>query len=100
MMLIETALPVRWYLPREDIRMDLLSPSHHHTVCAYKGVASYLSLHDDPGARNLAWTYPDPLHDAEQVRDLVCFYNEWTDLEVDGTAVPRPVTPFTTRGDD
>jgi len=43
MMLIETSLPVRWYLPREDARMDLLTPSANHTVCAYKGVASYLS---------------------------------------------------------
>ena len=43
MMLIETGLPVRWYLPRADVRMDLLTPSESHTVCAYKGVASYLA---------------------------------------------------------
>lgn len=98
--LYETHIPVRWYFPRQDVRMDLLTRSESQTVCAYKGVASYLSLAGDPDAANLAWTYPDPLHDAEGVRDLVCFYNEWTDLEVDGVALPRPVTPFTTRGGD
>ncbi len=98
--LYETHLPVRWYFPPEDVRMDLLAPSESRTVCAYKGVASYLSLVGEPVAANLAWTYPDPLHDADEVRDLVCFYSEWTDLEVDGVAVPRPVTPFATRGGD
>jgi len=71
MMLIETALPVRWYLPREDVRLDLLEPSDQHTVCAYKGVASYLSAE---GAANVAWFYPDPLHDALPVKDLICFW--------------------------
>ncbi|GGM83813.1 hypothetical protein GCM10009721_05620 [Terrabacter tumescens] len=70
-MLVETHLPVRWYLPREDVRMDLLTPSAHHTVCAYKGVASYLGVE---GAPDVAWFYPDPLHDALPVRGLVCFW--------------------------
>jgi uncharacterized protein (DUF427 family) len=76
MMLIETGLPVRWYLPQEDVRMDLLTPSETHTVCAYKGVASYLSA---DGAPDTAWYYPEPLHDALGVRDLVCF---WRDAKV------------------
>lgn len=71
MMLIETALPVRWYLPRQDVRMDLLTPSEKHTVCAYKGVASYLSA---DGAPDVAWFYPAPLHDALLVKDLVGFW--------------------------
>jgi uncharacterized protein (DUF427 family) len=82
-MLLETWLPVRWYLPREDVRMDLLTPSDHHTVCAYKGVASYLSAE---GAPEVAWFYPDPLHDALPVRDLVCFWRPATVL-VEGQAV-------------
>ena len=83
MMLIETGLPVRWYLPQEDVRMGLLTPSETHTVCAYKGVASYLSA---PGAADVAWFYPDPLHDALQVKDLVSFWRAAT-VEVDGVAV-------------
>ena len=82
-MLVETGLPVRWYLPRQDVRWDLLAPSETHTVCAYKGVASYL---DTDGARDVAWFYPDPLHDALPVRDLVCFWRPAT-VYVDGESV-------------
>ncbi len=82
MMLLETSLPVRWYLPREDIRMDLLKPSEHRTVCAYKGVASYLSA---DGAPNVAWAYPEPLHDGRSVRNMVCFWRPAA-VYVDGVA--------------
>ena len=64
--------------------MDLLTPSDLRTVCAYKGTASYLSA---GGAPDVAWTYPDPLHDAEPVRDLLSFWRGAT-VEVDGQAVP------------
>lgn len=83
MMLVETSLPVRWYLPRADVRMELLAPSEQHTVCAYKGVASYLSAE---GAPDVAWFYPDPLHDALRVKDLVSFWRA-AEVYVDGEAV-------------
>ena len=71
LVLSERGLPDRYYLDPEDVRMDLLTPSDKHTVCAYKGVASYLSA---DGAPDVAWFYPDPLHDALPVKDLVCFW--------------------------
>jgi len=83
MMLIETSLPVRWYLPSEDVRMELLTPSETRTVCAYKGVASYFSA---DGAPDIAWSYPAPLHDALPVKDMVCFWRAAT-VYVDGEAV-------------
>jgi uncharacterized protein (DUF427 family) len=82
--LFETGLPVRWYLPRDDVRMELLGPSDFHTTCAYKGTASYLGA---AGAPDVAWFYPDPLHDAEPVRDLLSFWRAAT-VEVDGEPVP------------
>jgi uncharacterized protein (DUF427 family) len=82
-MLIETSLPVRWYLPRDDVRLDLLHPSATHTVCAYKGVASYLSA---DGTADVAWYYPEPLHDALRVKDLICFWRPAVVL-VDGVSV-------------
>ncbi|HEV7173755.1 DUF427 domain-containing protein [Pedococcus sp.] len=85
--LYETLLPVRWYLPREDVRLDLLRPSSTRSVCAYKGVASYLSAEGEAGA-DIAWYYPDPLHDAEEVRDLVAFWSERAQVTVDGVPVP------------
>ncbi|HSE07359.1 MAG TPA: DUF427 domain-containing protein [Nocardioidaceae bacterium] len=94
LILAETLLPLRWYLPRSDVRMDLLSRSDSRTTCAYKGHAAYYSL-DDAGdeGRDLAWTYEQPLHDAEAVRDHICFWNERTDITVDDVRVPRPGTP-------
>jgi uncharacterized protein (DUF427 family) len=82
-MLLETHLPVRWYLPREDIEMSRLTNSETHTWCAYKGRASYLSA---DGAPDVAWFYPDPLHEARQVRDLLCFSGPAT-VYVDDVAV-------------
>ena len=52
-LLFEPPLPVRYYLPREDVRTDLLGPSDTRTACAYKGEASYFSL---PGEDDVAWT--------------------------------------------
>jgi uncharacterized protein (DUF427 family) len=90
-MLTETMLPARWYVPREDVRMDLLTPSESHTICAYKGQASYWSFGD---TADIVWTYEDPRHEAAPVRDLVCFYAEHTDYVVDGERLPRPVTEW------
>jgi uncharacterized protein (DUF427 family) len=64
--------------------MDLLVPSPTRTVCSYKGTACYFSA---DGAPDVAWTYPDPLHDAEPVRDLLSFWRAAT-VEVDGEKVP------------
>ncbi|QKE86162.1 DUF427 domain-containing protein [Arthrobacter sp. NEB 688] len=93
----ETLVPTRWYLPPEDVRLDLLAPSTSTTTCAYKGHARYWSLPSRdgrPAVEDLAWSYPDPLPEAAAVRDHVCFYAERTDLVVDGSPVPRPVTPW------
>ena len=98
MMLLETGLPVRWYLPREDVRMDLLVPSDHRTTCAYKGHASYFSTADgSEEGRDIGWTYADPLHDAEQIGGLISFWNERADLVLDGVPQERPVTIFSRR---
>src|SRR6185312_9790487 len=56
MLLFETMLPVRYYLPRDDIRAEL-APSGTRTYCAYKGQASYWSA--TVGGRavpDIAWT--------------------------------------------
>jgi uncharacterized protein (DUF427 family) len=82
--LYETGLPTRWYLPREDVRMDLLVPVDKHTTCAYKGVASYFGVAADPAAGDVAWYYPEPLHDAVPVGDMVSFWPNRTELTVGG----------------
>jgi uncharacterized protein (DUF427 family) len=91
MLLFETLLPVRFYLPREDV-VCRLEPSDTASYCAYKGRASYFSVPD--GAKDVAWTYHEPLHDAEPVRDRICFFDERVDVILDGERRDRPVTPW------
>jgi uncharacterized protein (DUF427 family) len=94
-LLLETPLPVRYYLPREDVAFDLLVPSPVRTVCAYKGIARYWDAYvGDRVMKAVAWSYEQPLHDALPVRDLVAFFTERLDLVVDGERVERPVSPW------
>lgn len=93
-LLFETMLPTRYYLPRADVTAKLIS-SPTKTRCAYKGEASYFSA--SVGGRlihDIAWTYEDPRHDAIQVRNLIAFFDERTDVIVDGERRARPVTPW------
>jgi uncharacterized protein (DUF427 family) len=89
--LYETMLPVRYYLPFVDVRTDLLTASETVTYCPYKGQARYWS---HPAMPDVAWSYPDPIPENPKIRDLLCFYNERVDLTVDGVPQPRPDSPF------
>ena len=53
----ETASPTRYYLPREDVRTDLLTLSATTTHCPFKGDAAYFSA---PGCPDAFWTYEAP----------------------------------------
>jgi uncharacterized protein (DUF427 family) len=93
-LLFETMLPTRYYLPRADVTAELV-PSSTKTWCAYKGQASYFSA--QVGGRlvpDIAWSYPDPRHDADRVRDLIAFFDERVDVTLDGERRARPVTPW------
>src|SRR4051812_44739608 len=84
-LLFETGLPVRYYLPPEDVRTDRLAPSDTSTACAYKGHASYWAL----DGRDVAWYYPQPLREAAEIADRVAFFNERVDITVDGERLER-----------
>jgi uncharacterized protein (DUF427 family) len=93
--LFETGLPPRFYIPAGDVRTDMLEPSSKRTRCAYKGSASYWSVRlGDELHEDLVWTYRDPDDDARDVRDLLCFFNERVDLELDGEIAERPQTQW------
>jgi uncharacterized protein (DUF427 family) len=89
--LFETRLPTRWYIPREDVAVELRRNDEHRTTCAYKGHATHW---DAGGERAIAWSYELPLNDAMPVRSMVAFYNERVDIEVDGEPQPRPHTQW------
>lgn len=63
------------YFPRSAVKPEFLRPSADHTVCPWKGTASY---HDvvvgDSVVRGAAWYYPDPLPAAANIKDHVAFW--------------------------
>ncbi|MCZ4121907.1 DUF427 domain-containing protein [Streptomyces sp. H39-S7] len=68
----ETGCPVRYYLPPEDVRTELLVASDTTTHCPFKGDASYWSV---PGAADLVWAYHEPKDDVAAIKDHFCFYD-------------------------
>lgn len=94
-LLFETGLPTRYYLPPEDVRLDLLEPTDSQTSCPYKGHARYWSVRvGDTRHEDLAWGYDAPLPESAGVEGLVAFYNERVEIEVDGVVEAQPRTKF------
>ncbi len=96
LLLFETGLPTRYYIPKVDVRMDLLVPSDMQTRCPYKGVAEYYSVNGgDKLVKDIAWYYPYPVPECPRIENLVCFYNERVDaLYVDGRLQAKPQTKW------
>ena len=85
LMLDETGLPTRYYLPREDVRTDLLRPTTFHTTCPFKGEASYWSVDVDGATHEgVVWSYESPKDQAAQVQSMLSFYPDRADVTVDG----------------
>lgn len=93
--LFETGLPTRWYLPKVDVRMDLLEPSATRTQCPYKGEAGYWSVRTgDRRHEDLVWCYATPLPESQRIAGKVAFYDEKVDVTIDGVRQDRPRSPF------
>jgi uncharacterized protein (DUF427 family) len=86
---LETSHPPVWYIPAEDVRMDLLRPTSRSSACEFKGGASY--FHVSGGGRDrreAAWTYPQPLPGYEAIAGHIAFYPGRVDeATVDGERV-------------
>jgi len=94
-LLFETGLPVRYYLPKPDVRMDLLTPTATESGCPYKGTAEYYSLTSNGETYDdFVWWYRHPLPESINIAGRVCFYNEKVDLIVDGVRQERPSSKF------
>jgi len=78
----ETGLPTRYYLPREDVRTDLLTASETTSHCPFKGDATYFSA---AGAKDAFWVYEAPSEeDALPVAGLVAPWPGRVEVRVDG----------------
>jgi uncharacterized protein (DUF427 family) len=94
-LLFETGLPVRYYLPKPHVRMNLLQRCDVVTHCPYKGSAESWSVRASGGLQeNVAWSYPAPLPESQKIAGLIAFYNEKVDIFVDGELQQRPHTKF------
>jgi len=91
-LLLETGLVTRYYIPPADVRLELFEPSTSYSMCPYKGTARYRSFAGN-GVRidDAAWYYPEPLRDVLKIANHLCFWNERSDtsIEVDGIELPR-----------
>lgn len=75
------------YFPRESIKPEFFKDSSDHTVCHWKGTASYFDVEvAGETASAAAWYYPDPSHRAGQIKDYVAF---WRGVRVQGDSSSR-----------
>jgi uncharacterized protein (DUF427 family) len=94
-LLFETSLPTRYYIPRLDVRLDLLERSDKVTQCPYKGRAEYWSVRAGGQLhRDLVWSYPFPVPECPRIENLLAFFNEKVDTVLDGELQPRPKTQW------
>jgi len=89
-LLFETGLPVRYYLPKVDLNWDYLVPTDLKTECPYKGEASYYTVEvNDEKAVNIAWTYPFPNPGLGRIQGRVAFLTERLEqVTLDGQRLP------------
>ena len=94
--LYETNLPTRYYIPKEDVRTDVLTPTATTSRCPYKGEAVYWSAEIGGTVyEDIVWSYPDPIPECPRIKDLMCFFNEKVDdILIDGEPVPKEKTPW------
>ena len=95
-LVFETNHPVRYYIPQEDVRMDMLTPSATTSRCPYKGPASYWSVKISGEAfSDLVWGYMEPIAEIPKIKGLLCFFHErGCDIYVDGELMPTPQTKW------
>ena len=95
LLLFETHLPTRYYLPFEDVHTELLEASDTVTSCPYKGEARYWSIRaGDTFVPDAAWSYPAPIPENPKIKDLLAFFSERADLVVDGERLEHPDTAW------
>ncbi len=94
-LLFETRLPIRYYIPPEDVDFTHLEETDLVTTCPYKGNARYWSVKSGENVRqNIVWSYPSPVAAAAPIKDHLAVYNEVVDIVVDGVPLERPESEF------
>ena len=94
LLVFETNLPARFYLPREDVTVPLRATARR-TICPYKGEATYFDAEIGGQWRSdVFWSYPRPLPDAVQLAGHLGFFDDLVDVSVESHLRERPDSPF------
>ncbi|MEV6892205.1 DUF427 domain-containing protein [Kribbella sp. NPDC051137] len=81
LVLFESGFAPRWYVPREDVVQDALTPVEGQTFCPYKGLCSY---YDIGGSHRAAWSYEDAWTEVRRISGMVSFEADKVEVELDG----------------
>jgi len=81
LVLYESGFAPRWYVPRQDIDENALTPAEGQTFCPYKGLARYydIGVHKKAG-----WYYPHAWTEAARISNLVSFEPDEIEVRLDG----------------
>ena len=93
MRVLETASPPTFYLPPNDVRVDLLEKAAGGSLCEWKGQARYWSivLPERQPLHEAAWSYEAPFEGFEQIASYFSFYPGMLECHVAGRRVePQP----------
>lgn len=90
--ILETAGAPAFYLPREDVNMELLKRSDRVTQCEWKGYGTYWHIViGDETLANAAWSYENPFPEYKEIKGMISFYPARLACYVDGERVrPQP----------
>ena len=87
---LETDLPTRYYVPREDVNFDALTASINYSLCSYKGETDeYWSVGDQPEDRECRLVVRGVASRGREDRGTSRLHNQMVDITVDGVAADR-----------
>ena len=78
----ETGMPNRYYIPEADVRTDVFSETDSSTHCPYKGQAEYRTLAGDASVGDVAWIYSEPFDESARLKGHWAFYDNVADVKV------------------
>jgi uncharacterized protein (DUF427 family) len=81
LVLYESGFAPRWYVPREDVHAQQLTPVSRQTFCPYKGLCDYYDIGD---AHRAAWSYRDAYPEVDRIGDLISFEPDKVTVTIDG----------------
>ena len=90
---METASPPTFYIPSDDVILELLVPTSDRTYCEWKGNASYRALKRDPSVP-VAWSYEAPRSRMDMIKGYVAFYAGRVDCFLGGEQVQAQAGRF------